>query len=112
MPIPKITKTEARKMKKEDLIFHCFHLQQFIELFDFGKLIKENEEVKEEYEIYKDNAETLKKILYEENRELKKENKKLYDKVKSLEWSQNVHITQKDREIKKLKEKLNQSTTP
>ena len=49
MPIPKITKTEARKMKKEDLIFHCFQLQQFIEVFDFDKMIKENEKLKESY---------------------------------------------------------------
>ncbi len=45
--------------------------------------------------------------LEEDKEKLKEENKHLYDKVKSLEWSQNVHITQKDREIKELKEDIN-----
>lgn len=45
-----------------------------------------------------------------ELRKLKDENKKLYDKVKSLEWSQNVHIHEKIKlkeENKTLKEALN-----
>ena len=50
MPIPKITITQAKKMKKVDVIFHCFQLQQFIDLFDFDKLINENEKLKEENE--------------------------------------------------------------
>jgi len=77
MPISTITKTEARKIKKADLINHCFQLQEFIGKFDFTELIKENKELKKDRNVFEEQLHKTLECQAEEEEKYEKEIKKL-----------------------------------
>ena len=85
MPIPK-SKSEMKGMKKEEVIFHCLELQQFIKLMDYhgvNRLVQETGKLKEDFvDLQVENLKNEK-----ENEKLKEENQKLTKKLKNIkEW--------------------------
>ena len=121
IPITIYTPANMKKLLKKDLVLHALDLQGFIELFECGKLLKENEELKQEKEKLRlevseqqdyIDTETVRTAfecaecdeLKEENEKLKKKNEDMEDFIVMTKHLRTC-LSEKNKELDLLMEK-------